>query len=216
MPKKSLPHNFKDLTGQRFGRLVVIERAPSLDWRTYWRCQCDCGNQIIVAARHLASGKTLSCKCLQSENRTRHGLTTHTKKSREYAAWIDAKARCFNPNHIGYKNWGGRGITMAPIWQHDPARFIQDMGPCPEGFELDRIDNDGNYEPGNCRWASHTENNRHKRDTVFLTYAGKTKSLAQWAEEVGLSHSTLWARLYVWHWPIEKALFARGKRKLSR
>jgi len=213
MAYSSVPHNFQNLVGQRFYRLVVLERAESAKGNTRWLCQCDCGNKIIVAGQHLKLGKTKSCKCLW-ETRTKHGATTHTTKSREYTAWIQAKARCFNPNHRGYKNWGGRGITMCEKWRDDFPAFRQDMGPCPEGYELDRHpNNDGNYEPGNCRWASHTENNRNKRDSLFLTCHGQTKPFMEWCEAVGLSHSTVWARLYVWNWPIEKALFSRGKRR---
>lgn len=213
MPKNSVAYNFKDLTGQRFARLLVLSRAQNRGDNTYWLCQCDCGNKIEVAGQHLKLGKTLSCKCLW-KNRTKHGATTHTKASREYRAWIDAKARCYNPKFRNFKHWGGRGITMCDEWRNDFAAFLRDMGPCPEGYELDRYPkNDGNYEKGNCRWATHSENNRNKRDTIYLTYSGETKPLVEWCEQVGLSHSTVWARLYVWHWPVEKALFSRGKRK---
>lgn len=206
MPKKSVAYNFRNLTGERFARLVVIERAPSNGRQgTYWLCSCDCGNRIVVAARHLTTGKTQSCKCLW-EKRIKHGGTTHTKKSREYRAWIDAKRRCFNLNYIGYQNWGGRGITMCNEWRDDFGAFFRDMGPCPEGYELDRYpNNDGDYEKGNCRWTTHSENNRNTRRSRFVTYHGVTKTLIQWSKELGIEYKTLSCRLNDYHWTVEKA-----------
>ncbi len=202
-------YNFVDLVGRRFARLLVIRRASNRGCNTYWLCQCDCGNRIEVAGQHLKLGKTLSCKCLW-ENRTKHGM----HQTREYRAWIDAKARCSNTKWPGYKHWGGRSITVCDGWKNDFEAFFRDMGLCPEGYELDRYpDNDGNYEPGNCRWVSHKENNRNKRTNRLITFNGETKTLAEWCEQVGIKDSTLQARLDIWHWPIEKALFSKGKRK---
>ncbi len=198
------PPNFIDLTGQRFHKLVVQGRATSNDkWnRARWDCICDCGNRIIVAGQALRSGRTISCKCWQQARRTKHGL----HQTREYRAWIDAKSRCTHKNHPGFKHWGGRGVTMCDKWNNDFEAFLLDVGICPQGYSLDRYPNqDGNYEPGNCRWASRVEQNRNTRRNCLLTYNGVVRPLSQWCEELGINDSTLWARLFVWHWPIERA-----------
>lgn len=121
---------------------------------------------------------------------TKHGL----HRSREYGIWRGMRERCGNPRRPEYPNYGGRGIRVCDRWQ-EFAAFYEDMGPCPPGYSIDRIDNDGNYEPGNCRWASRVEQQRNRSDNALLTIDGVTATLAEWSERSGLRHATLDARL---------------------
>lgn len=155
-----------DLTGQRFGRLVVLERAGSDSSKNaMWRCQCDCGNITVVAGGHLRTGTSRSCGCLHRETFTnkKHG----GKHSRLYSIWRNMKKRYYNAEHISYKNYGGRGITVCAEWLHDFATF-RDWALShgyQEGLSIDRIDNDKGYSPNNCRWATMKEQRHNRRDS---------------------------------------------------
>lgn len=120
--------------------------------------------------------------------------------------WYDMVARCHNENHASFKNYGGRGISVCDQWRDNPKQFFNDVGYPPPGMEIDRINNDGNYEPGNCRWVTHTENCNNRRNTIFETFDGKRVPLAQLAREHGINSSTLYYRVRRFGWPIERAL----------
>ena len=163
--------NLIDLTGQRFERLVVIERAGvGLQGSVTWVCVCDCGNEAIVTSSNLRRGSTRSCGCLQAEmSRVAaigHGAAVGGAVTPEYGAWRDAKQRVTNPANKDWPDYGGRGITMADEWLNDYAAFLAHIGPRPDGKSLDRIDVNGNYEPGNVRWAGRSTQNRNKRSAV--------------------------------------------------
>ena len=146
-------HNFKDLTNQRFGKLIAVsfERKKR---RTYWTCQCDCGNTSLVYGPSLTAGLSTSCGC----NRRTHGMTgTPTKRS--YDSMIN---RCYYPSQINYERYGGRGIIVCDRWRHSFENFLADMGERPKGTTLDRIKNSGNYEPDNCRWATRPQQDANK------------------------------------------------------
>jgi hypothetical protein len=154
-----------DLTGQRFGEWEVIGFSHSTTSQSYWNCRCSCGAEKKVRGGALRRGKSTCCKsCSNSrnwENREDfHGMTHHPLHS----TWDEMRRRCNYPNHLAYKHYGGRGISVCERWDWFP-NFVEDMGERPEGMTLDRIDNDGNYEPDNCHWATDPEQSRNRRNT---------------------------------------------------
>lgn len=152
-----------DLTGMKFGRLTAIKSAGIINKRTYWLVTCDCGITKTVSATELTRGRTVSCGCrkLETRNRTTHGYNgTPT-----YAVWSMMIQRCTNPKNVDYPNYGGRGITVCPEWRKFAA-FLADMGEKPAGLTIDRTDNDGNYEPGNCRWATRLQQSHNRRCSI--------------------------------------------------
>lgn len=202
--------------GQAFGRLTAVRRVPN-ERTTHqrWLCRCSCGTEITTNASSLASGHTQSCGCKRREffhSRT-HGCSR--KGMRAYRAWVNMHSRCDSKYH--WSNYGSRGITYCERWRNF-RNFIADMGEPPSPrHSLDRIDNDGNYEPSNCRWAITKEQGRNKRTNRLLTHNGQTKCLAQWAEDCGLSVLTFTARLNR-GWPVSLAidtpLLNQGRRDL--
>ena len=200
---------FIDLTGRRYGRLTVIERACREDKRrVYWVCRCDCGNYSFVSGDDLKSGNTKSCGCLNSEKlkagiNVKHGMC-YTPLN---GVWRAMKRRCYYKKDSRYENYGGRGITVCDEWKDDFQAFYNwaMTNGYREGLSIDRIDVNGNYEPVNCRWATDKEQANNTRSNHFLTYNGETHTISEWAEIVGMKRDTLKRRIYS-GWTIEKAL----------
>jgi len=189
--------NYKvDFSGQKFERLLVI--APigeKLAGTTKYECRCDCGEGTIVEISNLVSGNTKSCGCLYRE--TRKGAQKHgMRNSPEYKVWKGMRVRCNNPNSNCYQMYGGRGIKVSPIWD-DFLKFYEDVGPRPSPqYSIDRKDTNGNYEPGNCRWALPKEQARNSRWNRKITFNGETLCLIEWEEKLGLPKGILANRLF--------------------
>lgn len=196
-----------DLTGQRFGRWLVIGLSEKGTWgspQTKWHCRCDCGKEKHgVLYGSLRWGNSRSCGCLRrelaakrAEKRRKHEVALRFQYPREYAIWLSAKTRCFNSNHATYKRYGARGITMCPEWKESFEAFITDMGPCPEGLSIDRIDNDGPYAPANCRWATRREQMANRSNSVLYPHQGTMKCADHIAEIEGIHRHTFQKLLY--------------------
>ena len=195
-----------DRSGARFGRWTVLSHAGrSIHGKTLWLARCDCGTEREVVGQNLKNGLSSSCGCLLREkavNSTTHGMS----KSRMYQSYATMISRCHNPNFPKFASYGARGISVCDRWRNDFAVFLSDMGERPEGMTLDRIDNDGNYEPGNCRWATAREQQINRRNTVRVTHSGRTLPLAEWSRETGIDYGTLRQRLFRYGWNPARAL----------
>lgn len=187
--------------GFRFGRLVVIGELPSVKGRRVIRCRCDCGAISTHRLGNLRKGDSRSCGCLCAESirRISHGEARKNQTSPEYKVWLGINKRCFNNKEAGYKNYGGRGITVCGRWRGKDgySNFLSDVGRRPSArHSLDRFpDNDGNYEPGNVRWATRGEQNRNTRQNVWLTIKGVTKCLGDWAAQAKVARETIRRRI---------------------
>ena len=198
-----------NLTGKRFGKLVVIKTAGKTKNGAYlWQCKCDCGNEIIANVGNLKNGHTKSCGCLRVDrcktNFTKHGLE-HT---RLYGIWSDMRLRCYDEKNIAYHRYGGRGITICDEWKNDVKAFYgwATANGYKDSLTIDRIDNDGNYCPENCRWATVKEQASNRRSNIFVTHNGKTQTMKEWANEVGIPYKVVWARMQKLGWSAERAL----------
>lgn len=218
--KKRAP-NFKDITGLRFGRLIVLgfshkgyigERAT-----LYWDCVCDCGANTTVRGIALRSknGKTRSCGCLKMESNkskeNKHRTHGHSKpRTPTYIVWRGMISRCFHSSASSYKRYGGRGITVCDRWLKF-ENFLADIGKRPTGMSIDRIDSNGDYEPGNCRWTTSKQQANNRSNNRVIKYKDKEMTAKEWSEFVGISYSCLMGRLRS-GWSIEKALVTPVKK----
>jgi hypothetical protein len=191
-----------DLTGDRYGKLTVIARDP-VNYRgnAQWVCRCECGKVKTYIGMDLRKGRLRSCGCQNPGSQSDHGMSS----TPTYRAWVSMKVRCNNPKNVFYRHYGGRGIKVCDRWQNSFESFFADMGARPPKHSIDRIDPNGNYEPGNCRWATQREQMNNRRCNRFVEIDGKTQTLATWLRESGLKPSTYQDRI-VRGWDIERAI----------
>ena len=206
---------FKDIAGNKYNRWTAISYAGD----SSWNCICDCGVNRTVNTGHLTSGASKSCGCLQKEIniklRTKHGQSKSTYRSSEHTTWQNMKKRCLDQNNAHYHNYGGRGITVCDRWVNSFENFYADMGKKPTNkHTLERINNDGNYEPSNCKWATRQEqllNKRVRKDA--LIHEGLTTS--EWAKKVGCSTTAAYYRIKTHGTPYLEAIRAlKGKQNV--
>lgn len=182
---------FVDRTGMRYGRLSVLERAPTVNGRTYWACRCICGREVVVMGQSLHAGTTVSCGCNRAERirEKGHNVTHGLSGTRTYRIWCGMRKRCLNPAARAYARYGGRGVTACERWSRF-ENFLADMGECPDGLTIERIDNDRGYEPSNCKWATYAEQSANRRNTV--KFDGLT--LPELARRDGIPYATAYYR----------------------
>lgn len=193
-----------NLKGRRFGALRVLHQAPTRNKGSRWMCECECGkSHEVAAASLLRANGTRSCGCAQGGKK--HGGARRGAELPEYGIWSGMRDRCNRPANTSYPNYGARGIKVCKRWD-DFAAFLADMGPRPTPTHtIDRIDNDGDYTPGNCRWATRAEQSRNARRCKLITHAGRTMTVAEWARELGIPAPTIYGRIYL-GWPEERLL----------
>lgn len=197
--------NFKNLLNKKFGKLTVVSLDHLGKGGTFWLCECECGHHKVVRGSHLTAGDVKSCGCLRKEvlDSTTHGMSY----SRLYSSWASIKKRCLLVTNKSYKSYGGRGITICDEWKESFEAF-RDWA-LANGYDdtltIDRIDNDGNYEPSNCRWVNAKTQARNRSTNTLITFNGETRCVSEWAEMKGMSNGALLERLRK-GWSIERAL----------
>lgn len=186
-------HNFEDITGQKFGRLTVLELSTNMSSHMRrWICECECGNIVERIGSRLKSGMSTSCGCWKNEKNSTHGMSGTT----EYSTYMGMIHRCNNPNAEWYHRYGGRGIKVCDRWLESFENFFDDMGlkPSPE-LTIEREDNDGDYTPENCSWETSGVQSLNRSNNKLITALGKTQTQSQWSEEYNISPSTIHKRL---------------------
>jgi hypothetical protein len=202
------PH---ELTGKRFGLWAVLRRVdPQHNAKrknTVWQCRCSCGTIRTLDGTQLTSGRSGSCGCVRKNAvLAAHAAGLKPKsRSKTYGVWRSMLRRCYELDHQAFSDYGGRGITVCPRWRESFENFLTDMGEAPAGLTLDRYpNNDGNYEPCNCRWATPRQQANNRRSNRRVQFRGESMTVAQWADRQGITVQAMCARLK--RWPLERAL----------
>lgn len=203
---------YKDISGQKFGRLTVLYKLRNYHKKhTYWLCICECCNFKEVYLGSLTSGATTSCGCYHKEIVKNVNLKHGKRHTSLYKIWRDIKQRCYNKHNTRYKDYGKRGIIVCDEWLSDFTNFY--TWAMTNGYNdklsIDRIDVNGNYEPNNCRWATAKQQARNRRSCKYFTYNGKTHCIKEWCEILNLNYKTVSTRLSR-NWLIAKALELEG------
>lgn len=199
---------FIDLTGNVFGKLTVVGRTGyNKHKQIVWKCECKCGKTVNIVGYRLRYNETKSCGCLKRQTLTTHNLTN----TRIYNTWWNIKRRCYNKNNKHYKNYGGRGIKVCDEWLDKETGFMNFYNWAmkngySDDLSIDRINVHGNYEPNNCRWVDNVTQQNNRRTNRYISYKGEIRTLTQWSRLKGIPKSTLYKRLFVLKWSIDKAL----------
>ena len=188
-----------DWTNRQVGRWTIISKEPTVNKVAYWLCECICGNKRILRARDIASGKTRSCGCYRKElykyRSNLPGPTHGRSHTTEHTIWLKMRQRCLNPKHTFYYRYGGRGIKICARWDKF-ENFYLDMGSRPSReVTLDRVDNNGDYSPENCRWASKLEQGNNTSMNHFIEVNGISRSVTEWSRVLNIPIRRLWARI---------------------
>ena len=194
-----------DMTGQVIGKLTVLNRvhAPK---QARWLCRCQCGKETVVPGYELRKGLVISCGCAKAERASKLNLSHGKSKSKIYRIYKNMINRCYFTKRADYSRYGGKGITVCDKWRYSFENFYADMGDCPEGHSIDRINSNGNYEPSNCRWATIVEQQNNRSSCINIFYLGKTKTLTEWCSELNLPYKTIRTRISNYGWEPIKAL----------
>lgn len=205
-----------DIKGKRFGKLIAIERVKNVKKKVSWKCLCDCGKETNVLTTNLTSNRIKSCGCLKNQKLIERSTKHNQRHTKLYEVWKTMKQRCSNPNHKSYHNYGGRGIIVCDEWKNNYQAFYEwsmNNG-YKEGLSIDRINNDGNYEPSNCRWTDKITQNNNTRQNKPIIIDGVSKTIHQWANEYNIPVNLVRNRIYNLHWDIVKALTTPKKQRL--
>ena len=198
--------------GDRFSRWTIIKEIDYHQGARHFLCRCDCGIEKMVRLTHIRQGVSRSCGCYRKEKYTTHGQS----KTRLYAIWADMKQRCLNGGNQFYKLYGGRGIAVFDGWLDDFQAFYD--WAINNGYKkkltIERINNDGDYEPNNCTWITQSEQCRNRRNCHYVTYKGETKNITEWSKTLGIRRSCLYAR-FSSGWSVEKAFNTPSQRKAA-
>lgn len=209
------------IPGARFGRLVFVQKVsgrkkPNGKTVGLSLCRCDCGKSVTILTSNLKNWSHKSCGCLKLELGV--AVRTHGKSNTpEFKSWCSMRARCYIPSATGYSDYGGRGITVCQRWLASFDNFLSDMGEMPTPrHTIDRVNNDGNYEPNNCVWATKKEQLQNTRRSHKLTHNGETLTLSQWQDRTGISQKTIISRINKYGWSSEMALTVQPKNPYPR
>lgn len=194
----------KNIAGNKFGMLTVIEKSKSINGKAYWLCKCDCGNETIVSGSNLRTGAVKSCGCLIYKKKDTH----HLSHTRLFRIWWGIKNRCDNPKSEAYKYYGKKGIHICDEWANDFVSFYNwaMLNGYDDGLSIDRIDNSKGYSPDNCRFTTKKVQANNRSYCKFYEYNGKTQTLTQWCEELNLNYKLVHGRIYRCGWSFEKAI----------
>jgi len=212
----------RDLTGQRFGRLKVLKlEKKDKHYNLFWLCECDCGNKKVIRGSGLKANLTKSCGCLSVElstKRLNEATKTHgfANKERLYEIWKNMKRRCYDKTNKRYENYGGKGVSVCEEWKNDYLVFRKwafSKG-YNENLTIDRIDVNGDYEPSNCKWSTLAEQMNNQTKNRFLTYRGKTMTMSQWADYLGLTYGAINHRVQR-NWSMERIVNTPMRKRLK-
>ena len=186
-----------DLTNKKFNRLLVLEKAPNKGHKVVWKCLCDCGNITYVEAINLTSNRTKSCGCLKMEKLIQRSTTHNKRHTKLYEVWKTMKQRCFNPNNKSFHRYGGRGISVCEEWKNSFSSFYEwsMKNGYKQNLSIDRIDNNGDYCPKNCRWADKLTQANNTRTNKYISFRGEVKTIAQWSRTLNIPYSKLQPKL---------------------